>query len=53
VLTLEETLYGNDQTQWEVANEKELINHEVNGTWSLVKRTLDMEVIGCKWVLGT
>ena len=49
-LTYLEAMEGKDREKWRVAMKEELESHQFNKTWSVVKRTKEMNVMGCKWV---
>lgn len=48
--TAQEALEGPEAEQWRQAMEAELNNMQQQGTWEIVKRPMDRNVIGSKWV---
>lgn len=49
--TVKEALSGQHSSEWKGAMKKEYKALEDNKTWTLVKRPLDQNVIGCRFVL--
>src|SRR5579863_3759009 len=49
--TYEEAQKRSDWVKWTQAIKAELTSLETNGTWTLVQRPKDANVVGCKWVL--
>lgn len=49
-LTVRDVLSTLQANKWREAMTEEIRNMEHFDTWTLVKRTKDMNVVGCKWV---
>ncbi|KAL0891955.1 hypothetical protein ABMA27_015190 [Loxostege sticticalis] len=46
----EEAMKSVDASKWITSIKEELDAHQQNKTWTLVDKTPDMRIIGCKWV---
>ena len=49
-ITYRQAVDSQDHREWKSAIDDELKAHEKNRTWSIVRHTSDMNVIGCRWV---
>jgi hypothetical protein len=49
-MTYRDAIASVNRKEWEAAIQDELLSHKKNNTWTIVKRTNGMNVIGCKWV---
>jgi hypothetical protein len=49
-ISFQQAISCRERDKWLNAITDELNAHEKNGTWSVVKYTSDMNVIGCRWV---
>ena len=48
--TVKQAMKTGEWKQWQAAMNEELQSHVQNKTWSIVRRTNDMNVIGSRWI---
>lgn len=48
--TYREAINSMNKEKWEKSIQEELDSHQKNNTWTLVKKTPNIKIIGCKWV---
>jgi hypothetical protein len=49
-ISYKQAIECDDRHKWQIAIQDELDAHVKNNTWTIVDRTNNMNVIGCKWV---
>ena len=48
--TYKEAISGRDKDKWQASMETEMGNLHKNGTWEIVDRPRDRNILCCKWV---